>query len=77
MTDAITSFKLFDKVQTPNGEGLIQGRLTKPGEPDRLIISHKKADIPEEIWITKTRGGPFILWHYALNDVAPIDDGRS
>jgi hypothetical protein len=52
-------------VYTPNGPGLVTGRLVKPGEPDRILVSHDPADVSDEAkQAGKWRGGPTVLLAY-------------
>ncbi len=70
MTDLVLSMKLHDKVRTPLGLGLAQGLLRQSGQPDRLLVSHKQADIAPELWAEKNpHNGPFCLLAYPLDEI--------
>jgi hypothetical protein len=64
------SIHLHDRVKTPLGCGLAQGILRQPGQPDRLLVSHKQADISPELWAERNpHRGPFILIAHDLGEV--------
>jgi len=72
----MTRLKLYEIVQTPNGRGLIQGRLVENGNMVRILVSHRPNAVPPEILSFghyPYMGGPFVLCHYSLDEVEPIE----
>ena len=46
----MSGIRFHDTVMTPNGPGIVQGLLTRPGKPDSLLISHEpKVFAPAEL----------------------------
>lgn len=64
------SFTFHQPVNTPNGPGIVQGKSIKPGEPDRILVSHSTKTNPNYthvrgIWVLKT---------YLPEEVTPSQD---
>ena len=55
MSDLI---QYFDLVQTPGGLGRVQGRVTRRGRPDRVIVSHSIAQTGAPIDIAELTAYP-------------------
>jgi hypothetical protein len=48
----------FDLVQTPGGLGRVQGRVARPGAPDRVIVSHSLNPTGAGLGITELTAYP-------------------
>jgi hypothetical protein len=46
----MTPLRFHQLVSTPGGIGLVQGRIVKDGEPEKILVSHKKAPGEGGIW---------------------------
>lgn len=57
-------------VMTPNGVGIVQGRLIENGQPGRILVSHdpRLPGLPEEIR-KQSMGGPWVLHAYEPGQV--------
>jgi hypothetical protein len=67
--------KIYQPVQTPNGRGLVQGRLVENGNMIRILVSHRPDAVPPEILNFGNypyMGGPFVLVHYDPDEVEPV-----
>lgn len=65
-------FRLNDTVKTPNGPGIVQGRLwNKTNGTIKLIVSHdpKSPGLPEAIRAA-SKACMWVLYEYNLSDVA-------
>lgn len=67
--------KLHTVVDTPNGKGLVQGRLALAGKPERILVSHDPRRVdPNSAEISMYAlspylGGPWLLCAYPPEDV--------
>ena len=62
--------RINDTVLTPNGVGIVQGRLVENGEPGRILVSHDPGlpTLPEDIR-AQSQGGPWVLHAYEPDQV--------
>ena len=71
------AIRLHTRVMTPNGPGMIQGRLLRNGN-EKAIVSHGKALVESMDENTRLHaigqyyGGPWLLFAYELEDVEVI-----
>jgi hypothetical protein len=71
----VTRLKIYQPVQTPNGRGLIQGRLVMNGNMIRILVSHRPNAVPPEVLNFghySYMGGPFVLVHYDPDEIEPV-----
>jgi hypothetical protein len=61
-------------VQTPNGMGIVQGRLVEDGKPGRILVSHDPhdPDLPEEMRAL-SHGGIWVLWAYEPEQIQVVN----
>ncbi len=62
----ISALTFHAPVSTPRGPGIVQGRLVKRGEPDRVLVSHKPAAYLGEL---RDKPGIWVLRDYAAEEV--------
>ncbi|GAP11776.1 hypothetical protein BECAL_02969 [Bellilinea caldifistulae] len=77
MTDK-PKIQFLSIVRTPNGPGLVQGRLVeKDGLPGRILVSHDPHDpqLPEEMRAL-SHGGIWVLWAYEPEQIEVVTAGR-
>lgn len=60
------NLSFHQSVITPGGHGIVQGRLVRPGEPDRVLVSHKPAEYKGEL---DKRPRIWVLRDYAVEEV--------
>ena len=71
----LTEMKLHDRVITPNGLGLVQGRMAIKDQPELVIVSHDPKSVdPNADEISMYRmapylGGPWVLCAYLPEQV--------
>lgn len=66
------TIRVNSHVMTPNGPGIVQGRLVENGET-RIIVSHN----PNEPGVAETvrerfLRGIWVLWNYGVDDLQEI-----
>ena len=66
------TMRVNSRVMTPNGPGIVQGRLVEDGET-RIIVSHNPnepgvADAVRERFLH----GIWVLWNYSVDDLIEI-----
>ena len=72
----MAKLKIYQPVQTPNGRGLVQGRLVMNGQIERILVSHRPDVVPPEVLNFGPypyKGGPWVLVHYDPDEVEPIE----
>jgi hypothetical protein len=65
------TFRFHQVVETPNGDGVIQGRLNESDGSIRILVSHKPHPTLPDSLMRSWRGGPWILYAYDLKDIHP------
>jgi len=70
------SLHVNQDVQTPNGPGVIWGRMVDGGQT-RILIAHDPKSLdalaPGVVEVLKHyRGGPCVLWKYPIKQITPI-----
>lgn len=75
----IEDISFLATVRTPNGIGLVQGRLIeKDGKAGRILVSHDPHDpiLPEEMR-SLSYGGIWVLWAYDPEQIEVINAGQT
>lgn len=72
MTDAAPALTFHQAVNTPNGRGIVQGRLVAQGKPDKILVSHSTKDNPNFTHVK----GIWALEAYLPEEVTPIVDNK-
>jgi hypothetical protein len=78
----MNGIKFHSKVMTPNGPGIVQGRLHRKNKPDALLVSHQ----PELVRPAESRGGEAVstveqprswsLFAYEMESIQPLEARR-
>ena len=72
MSEIIYQLKLNQDVQTPNGPGVIQGRMVV-NDQTQILVAHdpKKVNLPDGL-MRLYRGGIWVLNSYPIEQVTPL-----
>lgn len=65
------TLQICQEVKTPNGDGIILGRLNEPDGSTRILVSHDPLETIPPKRLRHRRGIPPILYAYRPEDVNP------
>ena len=70
--------RLHQRIMTPNGPGLVQGRLVAEGKPDKILVSHKPKEVaPDVIPLGLYAGGIWVLIAYPEAQIGELHQVRT
>ena len=85
----MNGIKFHSTVMTPNGPGLVQGLLSRPGKADAILVSHEprvfapaellartEKQVGEQISLESTNPAIWILFAYPAGMLSPLNGGR-